>query len=116
MTRLARLVVPGVPHHVTQRGNRDWPWSSVRAHMAGVDDELVTVRPVLERWPRFASLLADGGEEGFAALRQAEGSGRPVGTADFVADLERILGRRIARRAPGRKPGKALGEQPNLLL
>jgi len=46
--------------------------------MAGVDDELVTVRPVLERWPRFASLLADGGEEGFAALRQAEGSGRPT--------------------------------------
>ncbi len=22
MTRLARIVVPGLPHHVTQRGNR----------------------------------------------------------------------------------------------
>ena len=22
MTRLARLIVPGLPHHVTQRGNR----------------------------------------------------------------------------------------------
>jgi predicted double-glycine peptidase len=22
MTRIARIVVPGVPHHVTQRGNR----------------------------------------------------------------------------------------------
>jgi putative transposase len=25
MTRLARLVVPGLPHHVTQRGNRRQP-------------------------------------------------------------------------------------------
>ncbi len=25
MTRLARLVVPGLPHHVTQRGNRREP-------------------------------------------------------------------------------------------
>ena len=30
MARLARVVVPGLPHHVTQRGNRrqleDAPW------------------------------------------------------------------------------------------
>ena len=25
MPRLARLVVPGIPHHVTQRGNRKEP-------------------------------------------------------------------------------------------
>ncbi|MDB5430525.1 MAG: transposase, partial [Caulobacter sp.] len=25
MARLARVVVPGVPHHVTQRGNRRQP-------------------------------------------------------------------------------------------
>jgi hypothetical protein len=34
----------------------------------------------------------------------AEGSGRPLGTAEFVTGLERLLGRPIARRAPGRKP------------
>jgi hypothetical protein len=27
----------------------DWPWSSVRAHLAGKEDELVTVRPLLDR-------------------------------------------------------------------
>lgn len=40
----------------------------------------------------------------FATLRAAELTGRPLGTADFVADLERRLGRPVARRAPGRKP------------
>jgi putative transposase len=30
-----------------------WPWSSVRAHLAGQDDGLVSVRPVLDRWPTF---------------------------------------------------------------
>jgi len=94
----------------------DWPWSSVRAHLAGVDDELVTVRPVLERRPRFSSLLVDDEETDFAAHRRSEGSGRPVGSADFVADLERLLGRPIARRAPGRKPVGAAAQRPDLLL
>ena len=38
-------MVPGLPHHVTQRGNRrmqtffeDWPWSSAAAHVAGRGD------------------------------------------------------------------------------
>lgn len=33
---------------------QDWPWSSVRAHLAGEDDGLVHVRPVLERVRNFA--------------------------------------------------------------
>jgi putative transposase len=94
----------------------DWTWSSVRAHLAGLDDALVSVRPILDREPRFATLIAADGDEGFAALRRSEGSGRPVGTADFVADLERRLGRPIARRAPGRKPKRDDGEQTHLLL
>jgi putative transposase len=95
---------------------QDWPWSSVRAHLAGADDELVSVRPILEREADFGRLLTDDGEEGFARLRQAEGTGRPIGTSDFVADLERRLGRPIARRAPGRKPAGVTPEPPDLLL
>ena len=30
-------------------GARDWPWSSVRAHLLRRDDELVAVTPLLER-------------------------------------------------------------------
>jgi putative transposase len=82
----------------------DWPWSSARAHLAGEDDGLVTVRPVLDRVESFARLIeTEADDPAFAALRAAETTGRPLGAADFVADLERRLGRPIARRAPGRK-------------
>ena len=83
---------------------QDWPWSSVRAQINGTDDGLVTVRAVLDRMPHFAELLSTTQDQDFEDLRLAEGSGRPLGTAEFVAALERLLGRPIARRAPGRKP------------
>lgn len=95
---------------------QDWAWSSVSAHLAGEDDGLVSVGPVLERVDDFASWVeADSDGGAFAAIRAAEHTGRPLGTADFVADLERYLGRPIARRAPGRKPATHTGEQQRLL-
>jgi putative transposase len=95
----------------------EWPWSSVRAHLAGRDDELVSVAPVLRIAPDIAALLAPHGDDeaSFAPLRAAEGTGRPLGNAAFIAGLERILGRRIARRAPGRKPQTPSDDVPNLL-
>jgi putative transposase len=82
----------------------DWKWSSVRAHLAGVDDDVVSVRPVLDRVPHLKALLEQEVEEDYSDLRRAETTGRPLGTADFVDGLEKVLGRKIARRAPGRKP------------
>lgn len=74
------------------------------------------VEPVLSRVPDFSALIAqDGDDSGFAALRAAETTGRPVGAAEFVADLERRLGRPIARRAPGRKPQDKAKDQLGLL-
>jgi putative transposase len=94
----------------------DWPWSSVRAHIIGADDRLVTVHPVLDRIPHFAELLSTTEDQDFGELRLAEGSGRPLGTADFVTGLERLLGRPIARRAPGREPTASVeGVQLKLL-
>ena len=81
-----------------------WAWSSVGAHLKGEDDGLVSVKPVLSRIPDFANLLAQPGDGGFDALRACESTGRPLGNADFIAGLERILGRPLAKRAPGRKP------------
>ena len=61
--------------------------------------------PVLARTTSFAELISSDDAPGaLAAIRAAETTGRPLGTAAFVADLERRLGRAIARRAPGRKP------------
>ncbi|HEY1613386.1 MAG TPA: hypothetical protein VGF97_06825 [Rhizomicrobium sp.] len=95
----------------------EWPWSGVRAHLAGKDDGLVSVRPVLERVAGFARLLAPDAadEERFATVRRAELTGRPLATARFVADLERLLGRPVARRAPGRKPALPDSARPRLL-
>ena len=76
----------------------------------------MTVRPVLDRIPNFADLLLERREEAFTALRRAESTGRPIGTAEFVSGLERVLGRPIARRAPGPKPAPASDDrQLNLL-
>ena len=94
-----------------------WRWSSVRAHLAGEDDALVRVRPVLDRIPHFQAFLDASAKDDFTELRRAEATGRPLGTADFVAELERLLGRPIARRAPGRKPNSEVdaSRQLNLL-
>jgi len=96
---------------------RDWPWSSVRAHLARADDELVTVAPVLSRVPDFAALIAPGAadEQLFAAIRSCERTGRPLGNSQFIAGLEKILGRSIARRAPGRKRKITVEDEPLLL-
>jgi putative transposase len=42
---------------------RDWLWSSVRAHLAGGDDGVVTVAPVLERVGLFADEPFDEGAD-----------------------------------------------------
>jgi len=53
------------------RRAQDWPWSSVRAHLKGRDDGLVTVTPLLDRMAgRFADLIDEGPTpQELAALR-----------------------------------------------
>ena len=85
----------------------DWPHSSVRAHLAGRDDGLVKVKPLLDRAPRFADLLeGEPDAVAFAPIRRSELIGRPLGSAAFVAAIERSLGRVLALGKRGRKPRK----------
>lgn len=94
----------------------EWPWASTRAHLAGSDDALVSVAPVLSRVRDFPGLLdCAASETEFAGLRAAEGTGRPLGNEQFIEGLERLLRRRIARRAPGRKPRSETTDQADLL-
>jgi putative transposase len=86
----------------------DWPWSSARAHLAGVDDGLVEVAPLLERLGEFGTFL--GGEEdqqATRALRISETTGRPVGTPEWVSAIELESGRSLAPRRRGPKPKAA---------
>lgn len=85
----------------------DWRWSSVHAQLGRVAGDGVTdTAPVHERYPDFASLLADDDADGFQALRRAESIGRPLGDAGFLERLEALTGRRLRRQKPGRKPEK----------
>ncbi len=87
------------------RRARDWRWSSARAHLAGRDDGLVEVKPLLERvddWRAFLSEKLSRDEIG--EIRRCESTGRPLGAARFVARVEKKLGRTLARQKPGPKP------------
>jgi putative transposase len=86
---------------------QDWPWSSARAHLAGRDDELVEVAPLLKRTGDFAAFLGkQEDQQATRALRMAETTGRPLGEASWVDALETKTGRTLAARKPGRKSGE----------
>jgi putative transposase len=87
------------------RRARDWRWSSARAHLAGKDDGLVRVRPLLALAPDWRDFLAEGlSAADREAIRAGERTGRPLGSARFVARLEKRLDRPLAKRKPGPKP------------
>jgi putative transposase len=57
----------------------DWPWSSARAHLAGREDELVTVRPLLDRVGDFAGFLAAGRRLGRERIESGRNDRSPAG-------------------------------------
>ena len=82
---------------------RDWPWSSARAHLAGRDDGVVMVRPLLDLAADWRKFLRGGlSEEEGEAIRAGERTGRPLGSAKFVARLEKRLKR--PARPPEARP------------
>src|SRR5258707_2858877 len=57
--------------------------------------------PLIDRIGRFADLMASETDVSlFAALRDAEGTGRPLGSDELVKELERLTGRRLHRQKP----------------
>ena len=81
-----------------------WPWSSVNAHLSGKGDGLVTVGPVLDRFPDFAALLERGEDDEMSnALRAAETVGRPLGNSKWLDEIEAKLGREVRPRKRGPK-------------
>jgi putative transposase len=89
---------------LTQRA-QDWAWSSARAHLAGRDDGLVAVSPLLALARDWQAFLSEGlSAEEHVAIRAGERTGRPLGSPRFVRGLERRLRRVLARQKPGPKP------------
>jgi putative transposase len=130
MARLPRIVLPGIPHHVTQRGNRRertffedgdyelcldlladtarrarWRWTSARALCDAANDGVVSIAPVLERVGDFTAFLDEAFDEAFAyaALRKAESIGRPVGSPEWLEDMETRTGLSLKPKKRGPK-------------
>jgi putative transposase len=81
-----------------------WRWSSYHAHLAGTDDKLVSVAPMLKRvtdWKKYLSV--DDSIETLDALRSHTRTGRPVGNDAFLSELERVSGRDLSWVDPDRK-------------
>ena len=85
----------------------DWPWSSARAHLAGRDDQLATVAPLLAMigdWCGFLNSAMP--EEELRDIRQHSRTGRPLGDEAFLDRLEGMVGRLLKPQKRGRKPKK----------
>ncbi len=84
---------------------QDWKWSSAHAHLMGKDDQLVRVKPMLDRIDRWGAYLSDADKRSDEDLIERHTrTGRPLGCADFVRKLEAVTGEALAPKRPGRKP------------
>jgi len=102
MPRIARVVIPGMPHHVTQRACRELRRTgNRRADVFFCDSDR----------RRYLTLLAEDGEE-TAALRLRTRTPRPWGPVEFVKRLESKLGRTLLPGKRGPKPGKKRRPSP----
>jgi len=90
----------------------DWTWSSTRAHLGLCKDPLVRTAPLLDRFGDFARFLGQPGhdEPEWRALRRSETSGRPLGSADWLEQLEGRTGRvlRPQKRGPKQRDASCI--------
>lgn len=105
VTALRYVALNPVRARLVERAE-DWPWSSTRAHLAGDDDHVVKVAPALERVGDFAAFLGEPFDEAlsYAALRKAESVGRPIGSSEWLADMEARTGLALRPQKRGPKP------------
>lgn len=83
--------------------SQDYRWSSARAHFEGIDDDLVKVKPMLDRVENWAELLAGGEQMEFDAMRIHERTGRPLGMEGFVEKVSSLVGRDLSKKKTGPK-------------
>lgn len=83
----------------------DWRWSSARAHILGIADELTDRRALAEHVVDWKAYLQESELEVF---RRHERTGRPLGDADFLRKLEAISGRALTPRKRGPKTERSI--------
>ena len=81
----------------------DWPWSSVHAHLKGEDDELVTVKPMLNLVNDWLEYLGQQDPDAHKSIRMHTNTGRPLGDDALIEKVEAITGRDLRKKKPGPK-------------
>lgn len=81
----------------------DWPWSSARAHLGLVGDDLTALAPMRQRVEDWRAYLGMGlaAAEG-EAIRAAERTCRPLGAAAFLDRVAAATGRDVRPPRRGR--------------
>ncbi len=83
-----------------------YPWSSAAAHISGTGNDLVKVKPQIQRVGNWRDFLLGGvSEEEIERIRSHERTGRPLGSDGFVGKLEEALGRTPATAEARTKKG-----------
>jgi putative transposase len=84
-----------------------WPWSSAAAHLGQTrTDEWIEIQRWQDHWSAssWRAYLATGQTQSeLAAIRHCTYTGRPLGTEEFVKELEKTTRRRLAAQNGGRK-------------
>jgi putative transposase len=83
-----------------------WPWSSVRAHVAGRSDGLVSLEPLADRLEAGIGEFFDDDvpEATLSGIRQACVTGVPLGPEAWLKSIAANTGRSLAPRRRGRPP------------
>jgi putative transposase len=94
------------------RRPENWRWSSARAHITAKPDGLASLAPSRKRFgPAKAFLSRPADAAALKRLLMAESIGRPVGSAAFLARLEKRFKRPLAPAKRGPKPRKRKGRR-----
>ena len=100
----AYCLMPNHVHFVIVPQHEDWRWSSVHAHLDANDDELVSVRPMLAKFPNWSAYLVDRqSSKMLRKVRKHTRTGSPLGSGNFIEALELLTGRSLKTLKPGRK-------------
>jgi len=82
-----------------------WPWSSAAIHCgSNQHDAFLTLDAWRRRWTvtTWREYLGEGElESKLAVIRQRTHTGRPLGTAEFIQDLEKATQRQLALQKQG---------------
>jgi putative transposase len=89
-----------------------WPWSSAAVHcgkaeaLPWLDDSLWRNRWTVPAWREYLAALDV--ESDLAAIRRCTHTGRPLGDAQFVSELEKTTGRRLMPQRKGPQTSNTL--------